>query len=270
MSDQARFLLNVDRKGDDECWDWRGGRDPVSGRGKFWMRGKTWTAPRAAWVLFRGEISDETLEVLHSCDRPICCNLKHLRLGTKTENMQDMAKKGRAGIQRHPERYAGCRSRRPDVKYRPVKQSMAPKPIDHRTWTRLATTAERQLARRAVEDLERQHNRIGFVPADDGTHKKLRVQTESNPDWYREFGKAYWRESSFLLKRSRVEKALRRVAEKGRVRGNGYERILLSFLGEQSGIAHVCEKSAEDGVRAMMKVGDEWTEDPDPYGHDSV
>jgi len=72
--------------------------------------------------------------------------------------MKDMARKGRAGIQQHPERYQ--RPRRPDVKYRPVKQPGAPKGIDSRTWTRLATPKERALAGRALQELETQFNKI--------------------------------------------------------------------------------------------------------------
>jgi len=34
--------------------------------------------------------------VLHSCDTPNCCNPDHLRVGTQSENMRDMHRKGRA------------------------------------------------------------------------------------------------------------------------------------------------------------------------------
>jgi hypothetical protein len=144
--------------------------------------------------------------------------------------MQDMARKGRTGIQRHPERYK--RPRRPDVKYRPVKQPDAPNGIDRRTWTRVATPKERALADRALKELWSQFNKIGFVPAPSQNFDghKIRVVESRNPEWYIEFGKKYWRgPRQFGLKRERVIKALKRVAA-GRVRGNGYERGLLPLL----------------------------------------
>ena len=149
--------------------------------------------------------------------------------------MKDMARKGRAGIQRHPERYK--RTRRPDVKYRPVKQSDAAPGIDHRTDTRYATTGEVELAKRALVELDQEQNRVGLVPAPDPSFAghKIRVIESRNPKWYIEFGVRYWKSPrQFDLKRGRVVKALERVA-KGRVRGNGYERELLKWLKEKLG-----------------------------------
>lgn len=33
---------------------------------------------------------------MHTCDTPLCCNPRHLRLGTQAENIADMIAKGRA------------------------------------------------------------------------------------------------------------------------------------------------------------------------------
>jgi hypothetical protein len=33
--------------------------------------------------------------IMHKCDHPKCCNINHLKLGTKKDNMQDCVKKGR-------------------------------------------------------------------------------------------------------------------------------------------------------------------------------
>ena len=124
------------------------------------------------------------------------------------------------------------RARRPDVKYRAVKLSNAPDGIDHRTDTRYSTPDEIELARRALVDLEQNRNRIILVPAPEPQFEghKIRVVESRNPDWYIEYGKAFWPEPrQFALKRRRVVKALQRVV-KGRVRGNGYEKDLLICL----------------------------------------
>lgn len=74
------------------CWIWMKDVD-AGGYGTIRV-GKMMKAHRASWVAFKGEIPDE-LKVLHSCDVPSCVNPEHLFLGTQTENMQDMYRKGR-------------------------------------------------------------------------------------------------------------------------------------------------------------------------------
>lgn len=137
------------------------------------------------------------------------------------------------------EKFRSRRPRKETTKYRPVKQSSTPKGIDHRTWTRLATQGEIALAKRALEDLGREVNRIGLVPAPDphfDGHKVRSIESR-NPSWYIEFGKSFWSAPrQFNLKRRRVVKALERVV-KGRVRGNGYERELLEFLAKTACVA---------------------------------
>jgi hypothetical protein len=99
--------------------------------------------------------------------------------------------------------------------------------------TRWATPEEREIATRALHELETERNVIGFAPAPHQNFMghKIRVQESANPRWYRRFGAAYWRSRrSFQLKRRRVEKALRRVSVVGIVRRNGYEARLLPAL----------------------------------------
>jgi hypothetical protein len=52
-------------------------------------------AARTSWRLYKGPIP-EGLRPLHKCDVSLCVNPDHLFLGTLSDNMQDMAAKGRA------------------------------------------------------------------------------------------------------------------------------------------------------------------------------
>lgn len=64
------------------------------GYGRIRVDGKSWLAHRFSWVLANGPIP-EGMYVCHRCDNPPCINPEHLFLGTQTDNMRDMAAKGR-------------------------------------------------------------------------------------------------------------------------------------------------------------------------------
>ena len=83
------FWSRVDVGAWDACWNWKGPVDP-DGYGHF--RGTR--CHRIAWRLECGEIP-RGLQVLHTCDRPPCCNPRHLWLGTHLDNMMDRSRKGR-------------------------------------------------------------------------------------------------------------------------------------------------------------------------------
>lgn len=89
---EERFWAKV-RKTDD-CWTWTAGGD-VDGYGAFSRNRQPVKAHRYSWELHFGPIADG-LWVLHRCDNPRCVRPDHLFLGTHTENMADMKRKGRS------------------------------------------------------------------------------------------------------------------------------------------------------------------------------
>ena len=93
MTLEARFWTKVDRRKSDECWPWLAYRNG-KGYGNFEHQYHTLRAHRFAWQLTRGPIPPGLL-VCHSCDRPECCNPKHLFLGTNKDNQRDSVAKGR-------------------------------------------------------------------------------------------------------------------------------------------------------------------------------
>ena len=90
-----------------ECWPWlgyisTGKRTGISGGyGRLDIDGVAGVyAHRAAYLSANpGSITlgaRDGIMVLHKCDNPICCNPKHLFLGTHDDNMADKKAKGRA------------------------------------------------------------------------------------------------------------------------------------------------------------------------------
>ena len=75
------------------CWIWKKAL-AINGYGKIAWKEKSMPAHRISYSLFIGKIPNGTF-VCHKCDVKSCVNPEHLFLGTHTENMKDMHRKGR-------------------------------------------------------------------------------------------------------------------------------------------------------------------------------
>lgn len=100
----------IQRQDENECWPWTGhvaadrrGHPNRTGYAKFCYAGRKFYAHRVAYLLANPGSIDLAWApdklVLHSCDNPICCNPKHLFLGTQSDNMVDMTHKKRGTYQ---------------------------------------------------------------------------------------------------------------------------------------------------------------------------
>ena len=82
------------------CWIWLGAvsdANTVHQRAKIRFGRPGMPAARAAYEAYCGPIP-EGKHVLHRCDTPLCVNPAHLWVGTHTDNMRDMHRKGRAVV----------------------------------------------------------------------------------------------------------------------------------------------------------------------------
>jgi len=88
------FWIKVDKKSDDECWEWKASFFRGNGYGLFWYNGKKISAHRFSYFIHNGEIPNG-LYVCHHCDNHKCVNPKHLFLGTALDNERDKMSKSR-------------------------------------------------------------------------------------------------------------------------------------------------------------------------------
>jgi hypothetical protein len=88
-----RFWKYVERRSHDECWPWKRSLS-ASGYGHFKVGAAVFIASRVSYALATGKEPGGLL-VCHSCDNPMCCNPRHLFLGTDGDNHRDMMAKGR-------------------------------------------------------------------------------------------------------------------------------------------------------------------------------
>lgn len=86
------------RVSDAGCHEWQGtrltNRAGAQTYGQIRIAGRTVLVHRAVFAHLHGAIP-EGCEVRHRCDNPRCCNPDHLELGSKSDNMRDMVRRGR-------------------------------------------------------------------------------------------------------------------------------------------------------------------------------
>lgn len=92
MSPAGRFWPKVEKTA--TCWLWRGAINP-SGYGQFVIHGRSRLAHRVAFEFATGKTPPNGLDICHACDVRACVNPDHLFLGTRSDNVRDMMKKGR-------------------------------------------------------------------------------------------------------------------------------------------------------------------------------
>ena len=94
-------------RGPSECWPWKGGT--TDGYGLFCLAtDKNLLAHRVAYELYY-EV-EPTLNVLHKCDFPLCCNPKHLYQGTQADNVMDCVQKNRCSAKLTPDQVVEIRN----------------------------------------------------------------------------------------------------------------------------------------------------------------
>lgn len=91
---EQRLWIKVEKSPDSHCWLWTGGKQK-DGYGVIKVGGKALRVHRVVYEIYFGEIPDNQ-SIRHRCDRPSCCNPKHLKLGDNQENVTDRVLRDRS------------------------------------------------------------------------------------------------------------------------------------------------------------------------------
>ena len=92
-----KFWSLVDKKADDECWEWQGRRNRKNYGEFYWTKNRyaETLAHRFAYVQANPPRIPEGKVIRHLCDNPSCCNPNHLIIGTDADNARDKVERDR-------------------------------------------------------------------------------------------------------------------------------------------------------------------------------
>jgi HNH endonuclease len=93
---EARLRMRIEVDPDTNCWNWTGAK-VGNGYGYMWLFGGPKYTHRVSAMLFLDFELSSPLWILHDCDNPRCCNPRHLRAGTRSDNIADAVARGRVG-----------------------------------------------------------------------------------------------------------------------------------------------------------------------------
>lgn len=116
------LLRHVLKASQHDCWLWQGPRNKAGYGLIYWTqapgRRTCTTAHRAMLIAYSGPPIDPSMEAMHTCDNPPCCNPLHLRWGSRQANSDDAARKGRlliAGGRKKPTAHTRVRKLTDDM-----------------------------------------------------------------------------------------------------------------------------------------------------------